>query len=160
MHCSACVVARTWFVVARCEALYDFHGRQRYICTHNLQEMLQDVPAVDSKKLAPSPLDEQYATLKADLRLLDKGDPTYKVIETFFKSTAASWNKVTLEHVWSVDSNHDSAEFLKKSSKIGNRKLLWHGTNVAVVAAILKGGLRIMPHSGEPPTCHLLQYPA
>lgn len=29
-----------------------------------------------------------------------------------------------------------------------NRKLLWHGTNVAVVAAILKTGLRIMPHSG------------
>ena len=32
--------------------------------------------------------------------------------------------------------------------KVGNRKLLWHGTNVAVVAAILKSGLRIMPHSG------------
>ncbi|KAJ3221816.1 Poly [ADP-ribose] polymerase 3 [Clydaea vesicula] len=31
---------------------------------------------------------------------------------------------------------------------LGNRKLLWHGTNVAVVAAILKSGLRIMPHSG------------
>ncbi len=31
---------------------------------------------------------------------------------------------------------------------VDNRKLLWHGTNVAVVAAILKGGLRIMPHSG------------
>jgi len=29
-----------------------------------------------------------------------------------------------------------------------HRKLLWHGTNVAVVVAILKGGLRIMPHSG------------
>ena len=29
-----------------------------------------------------------------------------------------------------------------------NRRLLWHGTNVAVVAAILKTGLRIMPHSG------------
>jgi poly [ADP-ribose] polymerase len=28
------------------------------------------------------------------------------------------------------------------------RRLLWHGTNVAVVAAILKTGLRIMPHSG------------
>lgn len=26
--------------------------------------------------------------------------------------------------------------------------MLWHGTNVAVVAAILKSGLRIMPHSG------------
>ena len=32
--------------------------------------------------------------------------------------------------------------------QVGNRKLLWHGTNVAVVAAILKSGLRIMPHSG------------
>ncbi len=31
---------------------------------------------------------------------------------------------------------------------ISNRRLLWHGTNVAVVAAILKSGLRIMPHSG------------
>lgn len=32
--------------------------------------------------------------------------------------------------------------------KLENRKLLWHGTNVAVVVAILKSGLRIMPHSG------------
>lgn len=31
---------------------------------------------------------------------------------------------------------------------IKHRKLLWHGTNVAVVVAILKSGLRIMPHSG------------
>lgn len=36
----------------------------------------------------------------------------------------------------------------KEHDGITNRKLLWHGTNVAVVAAILKGGLRIMPHSG------------
>ena len=36
----------------------------------------------------------------------------------------------------------------KVHDKMGNRKLLWHGTNVAVVAAILKSGLRIMPHSG------------
>ena len=34
------------------------------------------------------------------------------------------------------------------NKSITNRKLLWHGTNVAVVAAILKTGLRIMPHSG------------
>merc|ERR1719420_2801156 len=29
-----------------------------------------------------------------------------------------------------------------------NRRLLWHGTSPAVVAAILHKGLRIMPHSG------------
>lgn len=32
--------------------------------------------------------------------------------------------------------------------ELENRRLLWHGTNIAVVAAILKSGLRIMPHSG------------
>ena len=34
------------------------------------------------------------------------------------------------------------------AADLDNRKLLWHGTNVAVVAAILNSGLRIMPHSG------------
>jgi hypothetical protein len=29
-----------------------------------------------------------------------------------------------------------------------NRQLLWHGTNVSAGAAIMSGGLRIMPHSG------------
>ena len=43
---------------------------------------------------------------------------------------------------------HLQGDRFKPHQKIKNRKLLWHGTNVAVVAAILKGGLRIMPHSG------------
>lgn len=37
---------------------------------------------------------------------------------------------------------------MKAHDHLENRRLLWHGTNVAVVAAILKSGLRIMPHSG------------
>ena len=40
------------------------------------------------------------------------------------------------------------AERFQEHDKLQNRKLLWHGTNVAVVVAILKSGLRIMPHSG------------
>ena len=39
-------------------------------------------------------------------------------------------------------------ERFKANDDIDFRKLLWHGTNVAVVTAILKSGLRIMPHSG------------
>lgn len=39
-------------------------------------------------------------------------------------------------------------ERFKAHDGIHNRRLLWHGTNVAVVTAILKSGLRIMPHSG------------
>jgi poly [ADP-ribose] polymerase len=34
---------------------------------------------------------------------------------------------------------------MQAHDKLDNRRLLWHGTNVAVVAAVLKTGLRIMP---------------
>ncbi len=40
------------------------------------------------------------------------------------------------------------SDLFRKHEGLKNRRLLWHGTNVAVVAAILKTGLRIMPHSG------------
>lgn len=39
-------------------------------------------------------------------------------------------------------------ERFSENDSLDNRRLLWHGTNIAVVAAILKSGLRIMPHSG------------
>lgn len=40
------------------------------------------------------------------------------------------------------------AERFAEHAKLGNRRLLWHGTNVALVAAVLKTGLRIISHSG------------
>ena len=51
-----------------------------------------------------------------------------------------------IAHTWTVFCLQD-ARFAAHDA-ITNRKLLWHGTNVAVVAAIMKSGLRIMPHSG------------
>merc|ERR1719352_819205 len=52
-----------------------------------------------------------------------------------------------LTGVFRVDRHGEATRFAAHSA-IKNRKLLWHGTNIAVVAAILKSGLRIMPHSG------------
>ena len=50
------------------------------------------------------------------------------------------WVKVFVRNIYIL--------FFWMLQAIDNRKLLWHGTKVAVVAAILKSGLRIMPHSG------------
>ena len=58
----------------------------------------------------------------------------------------ATSNGQQLLNVWRVDRHSEAAGFAKHS-KLDNRKLLWHGTNIAVVAAILKAGLRIMPHA-------------
>lgn len=52
------------------------------------------------------------------------------------------------QHPLSYHLDCSQAERFKQHDHLDNRRLLWHGTNVAVVAAILKGGLRIMPHSG------------
>ncbi|KAG5197690.1 hypothetical protein JEQ12_008419 [Ovis aries] len=70
-----------------------------------------------------------------------------EVIHAYLKQTSNSYRPPALQHVWKVDREGEADRF-QVHAKLGNRKLLWHGTNVAVVAAILTSGLRIMPHSG------------
>lgn len=94
----------------------------------------------------PHPLDRNYQLLKCQLQLLDPEAPEYKVIRTYLQQTG-SYRCPTLQHVWKVNREGEGDRF-HAHSKLGNRRLLWHGTNVAVVAAILTSGLRIMPHSG------------
>jgi len=86
-----------------------------------------------------------------------------QIIENYVKATEdKTWRKVQLLDVWEVDRNEavrcsiycSPLNYVMQDKRFGshdhlvNRRLLWHGTNVAVVAAILKSGLRIMPHSG------------
>jgi poly [ADP-ribose] polymerase 2/3/4 len=109
-----------------------------------LQDLLKD--ADDAKTLDKHPVDEKYESLGTKLTLLSSKSKELEIIETYVKSTAG--RAVTLKDVWVVESSSLADKF-KPFAKLGNHKLLWHGTNVAVVAAILSGGLRIMPHSGE-----------
>ncbi|XP_060076996.1 protein mono-ADP-ribosyltransferase PARP3-like [Ylistrum balloti] len=96
----------------------------------------------------PHPLDVNYGLLKCQLDLLDKKSQEYKVLETYTNNTRnTGWRRTNIKHIWRMDRDGEGDRFMAHD-KITNRKLLWHGTNVAVVAAICKGGLRIMPHSG------------
>lgn len=62
------------------------------------------------------------------------------------KSTMQDY-KLSMIDIFTLD-RHNEADLFKKFDEIEYRKMLWHGTNVAVVPAILSTGLRIMPHSG------------
>ena len=97
---------------------------------------------------AMHPLDEQYNTLQADLSLLKSTSAEYKAIDKYFNATKNTGGHHKLLHVWKVARLDEDNKKRSLFCKLSNHKLLWHGTNVAVVAAILKGGLRIMPHSG------------
>ncbi|MCJ8729545.1 hypothetical protein PDJAM_G00107710 [Pangasius djambal] len=92
----------------------------------------------------PHPTDQDYQSLKCNLTLMDKKSKEFKIIEKYLSATG---ERLSIVDVWEVDRDKEAERF-RDHDALGNRKLLWHGTNVAVVAAILKSGLRIMPHSG------------
>ncbi|MCL4136266.1 UNVERIFIED_CONTAM: hypothetical protein GTU68_062313, partial [Idotea baltica] len=92
------------------------------------------------------PIDMNYQKMGCKLEHIDSKSEDFKMIQkyaTACKNTRAG----KLLDVWEVDRPSQVARF-SQHDDIKYRKLLWHGTNVAVVAAILKAGLRIMPHSG------------
>jgi poly [ADP-ribose] polymerase len=103
--------------------------------------------APSKKDLVPNPLDQNYRKLKADLEWVDPSAREYAIIETYMKKTGGGYCKMDLVDLFRVDRKGEAERFADHDH-IKERKLLWHGTNVAVVAAIIGSGLRIMPHSG------------
>ncbi|XP_062923847.1 protein mono-ADP-ribosyltransferase PARP3 [Mobula hypostoma] len=93
----------------------------------------------------PNPLDEDYNLLKCQLTHLSRTTNDFKVVKKYVDETGP--NRLKVVNVWRLD-REEEAERFKAHNNIEHRRLLWHGTNIAVVAAILKTGLRIMPHSG------------
>ncbi|XP_070700400.1 protein mono-ADP-ribosyltransferase PARP3 [Pempheris klunzingeri] len=95
----------------------------------------------------PHPLDQDYNSLKCRFSLMEKKDSTFKIIEKYLKLTGCNYRIPKIVNIWEIDREMEGDRFSENDS-LENRRLLWHGTNIAVVAAILKSGLRIMPHSG------------
>lgn len=93
-----------------------------------------------------NPIDKNYGTLKCKLEPVDKKSDEYAMIDKYLKATRYGTHNSIID-VFRADRNGSKARF-DAHKTIDNRKLLWHGTNIAVIAAILSSGLRIMPHSG------------
>src|SRR5258706_4195181 len=108
---------------------------------------LQKADSSKAGKLAPHPADETYAKLGAELDPVDPKSDEYDMIQTYIDNTARSGRVPKMIRLIRLDRKGEGKRF-DDHSDLDNRKLLWHGTNVAVVAAICKTGLRIMPHSG------------
>ncbi|NXJ78279.1 PARP3 polymerase, partial [Trogon melanurus] len=90
------------------------------------------------------PLDQDYALLCCQLSLLDPASREHQLIQNYVKQTG---HNLHILNIWQVARDGEDERF-KAHDLLEHRRLLWHGTNIAVIAAILKSGLRIMPHSG------------
>ena len=101
----------------------------------------------EEKKRAPNPVDLHYDSLNADLSILGQNSSEFGVVREYFNKTKGYYSNAKLLDVWRVNRIGESERF-QSFDKLDDRRLLWHGTNIAVVAPILTSGLRIMPHSG------------
>ncbi|NXX97442.1 PARP3 polymerase, partial [Centropus bengalensis] len=109
----------------------------------SLQEQKVKEEEEEEKEVA-HPLDQDYALLCCQLSLLDPATREHQLIQNYVTQTG---HNLCILNIWQVARDGEDERF-KAHDLLEHRRLLWHGTNVAVVAAILKGGLRIMPHSG------------
>ena len=114
--------------------------------TNELVRKIEEETDTETKKI-PYPADSHYASLKAKLSLVDKKTDDFKKIQNYFDKTERPPGGAKIFDVWQVDRNGENNRF-KTFDDLDNRKLLWHSTNIAVVAPIITSGLRIMPHSG------------
>jgi poly [ADP-ribose] polymerase len=92
------------------------------------------------------PLDAHYKALKCDVTPVAQDTDDYQKIADYLENTMGK-NKLELIDLLEIR-RHGEEERFSAYDHITHRKLLWHGTNVAVVAAILSSGMRIMPHAG------------
>lgn len=119
---------------------------------YDLLNMLNDIQiavAMDAKPAASvqeNPLDRQYRELNCKLDYVDPKSDEFKIIDNYTKNTQG-YRKCTIVDAFRVDRPEDKSR-IAQFADVKHRKLLWHGTNVAVVAAIVKTGLRILPSSG------------
>uniref|UniRef100_A0A8B9S681 Poly [ADP-ribose] polymerase n=1 Tax=Apteryx owenii TaxID=8824 RepID=A0A8B9S681_APTOW len=100
----------------------------------------------EEEEEVPHPLDQDYALLCCQLSLLDTASREYKV-QLMLQCPLGLERPCRILNIWEVVREGED-ELFKAHNHLEHRRLLWHGTNVAVIAAILKSGLRIMPHSG------------
>jgi len=93
------------------------------------------------------PLDDKYEKMTTKLTPVEKNSKTFKLLSKYLNNTASASKKPTILEIFEMDREGEGERF-DAHKDIKHRKLLWHGTNVAVVVAICSSGLRIMPHSG------------
>ena len=113
-----------------------------------LKKRAEEDAKLDAKVEEEShPLDKNYSMLNCTLAKVAPGSSDFKLIDNYFNATNKSgwWQSAKkIINVWRMDRRDEQARFAVHK-QVANRKLLWHGTKMAVVAAILKSGLRIVP---------------
>ncbi|XP_054714565.1 poly [ADP-ribose] polymerase 1-like [Uloborus diversus] len=94
------------------------------------------------------PIDEHYEKLATDIEVLPKDTDEYSYIKDYLKKTHAQTHDqytLKLNEVFKINRHGEKGRYKKKSEKLHNKKLLWHGSRLTNYVGILSQGLRIAP---------------
>ncbi|XP_047514083.1 poly [ADP-ribose] polymerase 1-like isoform X2 [Pieris napi] len=95
-------------------------------------------------------MQQYYLKLKTEILPLDTDSPEYGTVMKYSLNTQSKAHsfQIKVEQIFSVD-RQGEAERFEPYAAFPNRKLLWHGSRLSNVAAILLEGLRIAPEGVE-----------
>ncbi|XP_045512955.1 poly [ADP-ribose] polymerase-like [Pieris brassicae] len=95
-------------------------------------------------------MQQYYLKLKTEIVPLDTDSPEYDTVMRYLVNTQSSAHscKIKVQQILSVE-RQGEAERFEPYAALPNRKLLWHGSRLSNVAAILLQGLRIAPDGVE-----------
>lgn len=109
----------------------------------DLVESLSDIKVaaeivddLDNDKSKTSEADLKYKKLNCGLEVVDPKSKEFKLVEQFMQTTdSTSYGKaLELKDLFRVDRKGEDKKFKKK---VGNRKLLWHGSSFRNFGGIL-----------------------
>ncbi len=98
-----------------------------------------------STKGAGSVIDANYEKLNCHITPVDRSSSEFHTIEEYVKNTFVGTKAPKIVDVFAIERDGEVKRFADKGAKIGNRKLLWHGSRLTNFAGILSQGLRIAP---------------
>ncbi|GFR16104.1 poly polymerase tankyrase [Trichonephila clavata] len=121
----------------------DVHSKLKLI--HNLLHIglsSQLILGASSKLSEINPKDYVYRSLNCNLNLLDPESQEAQMILQYIHNTCLS-NNVEVQSIYAVHLPEQFEHF--KSLKLSNHMLLWHGTRLSNMLAILARGLQVAP---------------
>ena len=116
----------------------------------DLLDVLMDIEVaarmLEAESEVEDPLMKKYKELGNTISALDHDSEEFKRLATYVHNTEDSV-KLKILDIYKV-CRHGEEELFSAHHSLDYRKLLFHGSSVAVFPAILSGGIKIMPHSG------------
>ena len=92
--------------------------------------------------LEPNPTDSNYEALKCEIEDLDASHSEYEMVAKYFATTCRNSGTKVVD-IFKIKREGEDAR--NNPLKLGNKKLLWHGSRFSNFVGILSNGMRIAP---------------